>query len=130
MVPACGAVPAVGHLAASVRRTPDKRGSRWVPSVPLGLAAGAFPAPQRCHRDVAGAKHDLARSGSFWLLDFEIDEIAIHVKFTDQGIDLTQKHLWMRAALEVTAHETVFVHADVESSAAGISDGRRSVFLH
>src|SRR5215470_14841935 len=36
----------------------------------------------------------------------------------------------MRAAFEITAHETVFVYADVESSSAGIFDGRRSVFLH
>src|ERR1700741_3548595 len=44
----------------------------------------------RCHRDGAGVKHDSTRSDSFWLLlDFEIDEIAIHVKFTDQGIDLS-----------------------------------------
>src|SRR5262252_4961200 len=36
----------------------------------------------------------------------------------------------MWAALEITAHETVFVHADIESSSAGIFDCCRSVFLH
>ena len=36
----------------------------------------------------------------------------------------------MRAALEVTAHETVFVHCDVEGSSAGVFDCCSSVFLH
>src|SRR5215470_14038768 len=36
----------------------------------------------------------------------------------------------MRAAFEITAHEAVFIHADVESSSTGIFDCCRSVFLH
>src|SRR5438309_8411396 len=32
-----GAVPAVGRRDESVHRTPDRRGNRWGPSVPLGL---------------------------------------------------------------------------------------------
>jgi hypothetical protein len=39
----------------------------------------------------AGATAAELSSDSFWLLlDFEIHEIAIHGKFTDQGIDLAQ----------------------------------------
>jgi hypothetical protein len=30
------------------------------PSVPLGLAAGAFPAPQRCRRDAVAVAGDAA----------------------------------------------------------------------
>src|SRR5215510_12370290 len=36
----------------------------------------------------------------------------------------------MWAALEIAAHETVFVHANVESSSTGIFDCRCSVFFH
>src|SRR5215470_14899738 len=36
----------------------------------------------------------------------------------------------MWAALEITAHETVFVDSDVHSSGTGIFDCRRSVFLN
>src|SRR5215470_2349995 len=36
----------------------------------------------------------------------------------------------MWAALQITAHETVFVHANVESSSASIFDCCCSVFLH
>jgi hypothetical protein len=39
-----GAVPAVDPRDESVHRIPDRKGSRWGPSVPLGLAAGASPA--------------------------------------------------------------------------------------
>src|SRR5215469_3374513 len=35
----------------------------------------------------------------------------------------------MRPALQITAHETVFVHADVESRSTGIFDCCRSIFL-
>src|SRR5215475_10027979 len=38
--------------------------------------------------------------------------------------------MWVRPAFEITAHETVFIHCDVESSSAGIFDCRRSIFLH
>src|ERR1700752_2469442 len=36
----------------------------------------------------------------------------------------------MRAALEITAHETVFAHADVESRGTRVFHRCRSVFLH
>src|SRR5258707_12889274 len=35
----------------------------------------------------------------------------------------------MRTALKITAHEAIFIHADVESGGAGVFDRRRSVFL-
>src|SRR5579885_1673275 len=35
----------------------------------------------------------------------------------------------MRPALQITTHEAIFVHADVESGGAGIFDCCRSVFL-
>ena len=125
-----GAVPVVGRRDESVRQTPDRRGSRWGPSVPLALAAVASPALQRCRRDAVAVKNDLTRSDSFGLLlDFEIDEIAILGEFANEGIDLAQEHLRMRTALQITAYEAIFVHADVESGGAGVFDRRRSVFL-
>src|SRR5947208_1853848 len=73
-----GAVPAVGRHDESVHRIPDRKGSRWGPSVPFGPAVGASLAPQRCRRDAVAVRNDSTRSDSFWLLlDFEIDEIAI-----------------------------------------------------
>src|ERR1700730_8931548 len=85
-----GDARAVGRRDASVRPTPDRKESLWGPSVPLGLAAGAFPAPQQCHRDATGAKHDSTRLGSFWLLlDFASYEMAIHGRISDHEIDLT-----------------------------------------
>src|SRR4029077_6155628 len=35
----------------------------------------------------------------------------------------------MRAALQITAHEAIFMHADVESGGAGVFDRCRPVFL-
>src|ERR1700751_5797583 len=63
--------------------------------------------------------------GAWLATNFKCDR-----KFTDQGIDLPQKHLWVWATLEITAYETIFVHADVESSGAGIFDCGRSILFH
>src|SRR6266700_2317554 len=62
---ASSVAPAVVRHSESVHRTPDRRRSRWVPSVPLGLAAGASPAPQPYRRDAVAATHDSTRSDSF-----------------------------------------------------------------
>src|SRR5262249_3393597 len=113
------------------RQTPDKKGSRWVPSVPLGLAAAASPAPRRCRQAVVVVRPDSTRSDSFCLLlDFEIDEVPIHGELADQRIDLAQEHVRMWPTFELTAHESVFVNSDVDSGSTGIFDGRRSVFLY
>ena len=58
---------------------------------------------------------------------FEIDEVAILGEFTDQWIDLPESQLW--AALQITAHEAILWHTDLEGGSAGIFDRRRTVFL-
>src|SRR5438309_10581434 len=84
-----GAVPAVGRRDESVHRTPDRRGNRWGPSVPLGLAAGGSPTPPPCLPSAVVARHDSTRSDSFrLLLCFEVDEVAIFGELANQRIDL------------------------------------------
>ncbi len=59
--------------------------------------------------------------------EFEIDEVAILGEFTDQRIDLPESQLW--AALEITTHEAILRHTDLDSRGTSIFKGRRAVFL-
>ena len=61
------------------------------------------------------------------LLDFDVDEIAVLVQFTDERIDLSERQLW--PALQITANEAVFVNAKFERSGASILDGVESELL-
>ena len=74
-------------------------------------------------------RNDLTQSDSFWLLlDFEIDEIAISVSSRNQGIDGVETSAGA-GGVPITAHEAIFLHADVESGGASVFDRRRPVFL-
>jgi hypothetical protein len=61
------------------------------------------------------------------LLGLEIDQIAILCELTDKGIDMTQSQLG--AALQITAHEAVLTHAQLEGGGASILDSAHPILL-
>jgi hypothetical protein len=56
----------------------------------------------------------------FWLLGFEVDEIAVLDQFANERVDLPQGKLW--ATFEIATNEAEFMHAHFQSNRAGIFD--------
>ena len=62
--------------------------------------------------------------GFRWL---KIDEVAVLGEFPDQRIDLPETQLWV--ALQITAHEAILRHTDLDGDSAGIFESCGAVFL-
>src|SRR5713101_7360887 len=58
-----------------------------------------------------------------------MDQITVVHQFADQRIDLAQTEGGLRTTLQVAAHETIFVHAHLESCRASFIDGGIAHFL-
>src|SRR5260370_17419648 len=56
----------------------------------------------------------------FWLLGFEVDEIAVVNQFANERVDLPQGKLW--GTFEIATNEAVLMDSHFESSRAGILD--------
>src|ERR1700688_4098507 len=56
----------------------------------------------------------------FWLLGFEVDEIAVVDQFANERVDLPQGKLW--STFEIATNEAVLVHSHFKSGRAGIFD--------
>src|SRR6202035_4881345 len=56
----------------------------------------------------------------FWLLGFEVDEIAVVNQFANERVDLPQRKLW--ATFEIATNEAEFMHAHFQSHRAGLFD--------
>src|ERR1700723_1425083 len=56
----------------------------------------------------------------FWLLGFEVDEIAVVNQFTNERVDLPQGKLW--GTFEIATNEAEFIHTHFESNGARIFD--------
>src|ERR1700686_1752781 len=54
----------------------------------------------------------------FWLLGFEVDEIAVVNQFTDERVDLPQGKL--RGTFEIAANKAEFMHSHLQSNRARI----------
>src|SRR6266568_4402862 len=55
------------------------------------------------------------------LLKFDVNDVAVVIQLTDEGIHLTQCDLW--AAFEKAANETVFVDMQLQCCRAGVLNG-------
>ena len=67
--------------------------------------------------------------GWFLELDSLLDQVAILGQFADQGIDLPQAQRGLRAALQITAHEPVLGHAQLQRRGAGLVASCTAVLL-
>jgi hypothetical protein len=56
----------------------------------------------------------------FWLLGFEVDEIAVVNQFANERVDLPQGKLW--GTFEIATNEAEFMHPHFQSSRARIFD--------
>src|ERR1700723_2936938 len=56
----------------------------------------------------------------FWLLGFEVDEIAVVNQFANERVDLPQGKLW--ATFEIATNEAEFMHSHFQSHRAGLFD--------
>src|SRR5258707_10415854 len=58
-----------------------------------------------------------------------MDQITVVHQFADQRIDLAQTEGGLRTTLQVAAHETIFVHAHLESCRASFIDSGSAIFF-
>src|SRR6266702_3442711 len=116
--------------AGRVRRRPGKRAGRWGRAVRLGPDADGSPARRPFRPGEVVCAHDRVRSDSFfYLLSSVVDEVAVLHQLADQGIDLLQTEWGLRAAFQIAADETVFLHSHFQRSSAGFIDRRGAVLL-